>query len=233
MSVPQAIIDEATNVAASLLPEKSSARYEHEYAEFKKWQNENNVTGITEDVLLAYISNLSKKFSLNSLWSKWSMVKSCLFHKVIAFLKRRNERYVPKKAKTPSKTLTKEHVEKFILEAPDDKWLLAKVITIFGIFGCYRCDELLSLTLNDVEDLEKYIVVTLRETKNLTTMRFTITDDGCSFKPCVIYRKYAALRPHRSKDLRLFLTYRNGKCVALNAGQHTVGTVYLKRLLNI
>ncbi|KAB0805072.1 hypothetical protein PPYR_02042 [Photinus pyralis] len=184
MSVPQAIVDEATNVAASLLPEKSSARYEHEYAEFKKWQNENNVTGITEDVLLAYISSLSKKFSPNSLWSKWSMVKSCLqvrenidgrrFHKVIAFLKRRNERYVPKKAKT----LTKEHVEKFILEAPDDKWLLAEVITIFGIFGCCRCDELLSLTLNDVEDLEKYIVVTLRETKNLTTRRFTITDDG-------------------------------------------------------
>jgi hypothetical protein len=40
-----------------------------------------------------------------------------LFHKVVAFLKRRNERYVPKKAKV----LTKEQVEKFILEAPDEK----------------------------------------------------------------------------------------------------------------
>jgi hypothetical protein len=75
-----------------------------------------------------------------------------------------------------------------------------------------------------VEDLTKYIVVTLRETKNLTTRSFTITDYGCSFKPCAIYLKYAALRPQKSKDLRLFLTYRNGKCVALNAGQHTVGT---------
>jgi hypothetical protein len=48
---------------------------------------------------------------------------------VVAFLKRRNERYVPKKAKV----LTKEQVEKFILEAPDEKWLFAKVITIFGV----------------------------------------------------------------------------------------------------
>jgi hypothetical protein len=55
MSVPQAtsIIDEAASVTASLLPEKSSSRYEHEYAEFKKWQKE-NVTGVTEDVVLAY-----------------------------------------------------------------------------------------------------------------------------------------------------------------------------------
>jgi hypothetical protein len=48
---------------------------------------------------------------------------------VVAFLKRRNERHVPKKAKV----LTKEQVEKCILEAPDEKWLFAKVITIFGV----------------------------------------------------------------------------------------------------
>jgi integrase len=72
---------------------------------------------------------------------------------------------VPKKARV----LTKEQVEKFLVEAPDDYWLLYKVITIFGIFGACRCDELLSLTVKDVEDVEKYIIVTLRNTKNLTT----------------------------------------------------------------
>jgi hypothetical protein len=46
------------------------------------------------------------------------------FHKLVAFLKKQNERYVPKKAKV----LTKEQVETFILEAPDEKWLLSKVI---------------------------------------------------------------------------------------------------------
>ena len=132
---------------------------------------------------------------------------------MVAFLKKLNKRYVSKKAKT-----LPEQVEKFIPEAPDKKWLLAKIVTIFSIFGCCRCDELLSLTLNDVEDFGKCIVVTLGETKNFTSRRFTIKEDGCSFKPCDIYRKYAALRPQKNKDLRLFLTYRNGKCVALNAG---------------
>jgi hypothetical protein len=47
----------------------------------------------------------------------WYYSPSLLFHKVVAFLKRRNERYVPKKAKV----LTKEQVEKFILETPDEK----------------------------------------------------------------------------------------------------------------
>ena len=78
MNVLQDIIDVAANVAAYLLPEKSSARYEHEYAEFKKWQQEKNAIGVTEDVVLAYINNLSDQFIPNSLWSKWSMIKSCL-----------------------------------------------------------------------------------------------------------------------------------------------------------
>jgi hypothetical protein len=74
MNVPEEIKKEAINVASSLLP----ARYEREYEEFKNWQKNNNVTGVTEDVLLVYLHQLSGKFSPNSLWSKWSMLKSCL-----------------------------------------------------------------------------------------------------------------------------------------------------------
>ncbi|KAJ8918170.1 hypothetical protein NQ315_014036 [Exocentrus adspersus] len=192
--VPEAILKEAASVASSLLPEKSSSRYEP--------------NGVTEDVLLAYMNQLWARFSPNSLWTKWSMLKSCLeikesvqirrFQKVIAFLKRKNKRYIPRKAKV----LSKEQVERFRLDAPDDLWLLAKIVTIFGIFGCCRCDELLSLAMNDVEDMGKYVIVTLRQTKNLTTRRFTITDDGCSFQPCT-----------------------HGKCISLNAGHHTIGAV--------
>ncbi|KAJ8914695.1 hypothetical protein NQ315_017394 [Exocentrus adspersus] len=58
--------------------------------------------------------------------------------------------------------------------------------------------------MNDVEDMGKYVIVTLRQTK--TTRRFTITDDGCSFQPCTFYRKH-------------------GKCISLNAGHHTIGAV--------
>ncbi|KAJ8911188.1 hypothetical protein NQ315_006033 [Exocentrus adspersus] len=191
----------------------------------------NGVNGVTEDVLLAYMNQLSARFSPNSLWAKWSMLKSCLeikesvqirrFQKVIAFLKRKNERYILRK----TKVLSKEQVERFLLDAPDDLWLLAKIVTIFRTFGCCRCDELLSLDINDVEDMGKYVIVTLRQTKNLTTRRFTITDDGCSFQPCTFYRKYVNLWPPRTEHLRFFLTYRYGKCISLNAGHHTIGAV--------
>nr|XP_015835534.1 PREDICTED: uncharacterized protein LOC107397938 [Tribolium castaneum] len=228
--VPEAIRNEARSVVSGLLPKKSSARCEH-HLDFKNWQKKQNVGSVNEEVILAYLNQLSMKYSPNSLWSKWSMLKSCLeikenigtdrFYKVIAFLKRKNDRYTPKKAKI----LTKEQVETFLLEAPDDQWLLFKVVTIFGIFGACRCDELLSLTPNDVEDRGKYIIVTLRNTKNFTTRRFTITDEECRFQPCVLYRKYASLRPTQAESLRLFLTYRGGKCISLNAGQHTIGGI--------
>ncbi|KAJ8913969.1 hypothetical protein NQ315_008961 [Exocentrus adspersus] len=64
--------------------------------------------------------------------------------------------------------------------------------------------------MNDVEDMGKYVIVTLRQTENLTTRRFTITDDGCSFQPCTFYRKYVNLWPPRTEHLRFFLTYRHG-----------------------
>ncbi|KAJ8915318.1 hypothetical protein NQ315_014826 [Exocentrus adspersus] len=220
MNGPEAILKEAASVASK-----------REYRDFKNWQQKNGLNGVTEDVLLAYMNQLSARFSPNSLWAKWSMLKSCLeikesvqirrFQKVIAFLKRKNERYSPRKAKV----LSKEQVERFLLDAPDDLWLLAKIVTISGIFGCCRCDELLSLAMNDVEDMGKYVIVTLRQTKNLTTRRFTITDDGCSFQPCTFYRKYVNLRPPRTEHLRFFLTCRHGKCISLNAGHHTIGAV--------
>ncbi|KAJ8912681.1 hypothetical protein NQ315_011041 [Exocentrus adspersus] len=218
-----------TTVASSLLPEKSSSRYEREYRDFKKlaakewckWGNRRCSFGLHESII--------GRFSPNSLWAKWSMLKSCLeikesvqirrFQKVIAFLKRKNERYIPRKAKV----LSKEQVERFC-------WMLLelakpKILTIFGIFGCCRCDELLSLAMNDVEDMGKYGIVTLRQTENLTTRRFIITDDGCSFQPCTFYRKYVNLWPPRTEHLRFFLTYRHGKCISLNAGHHTIGAV--------
>jgi hypothetical protein len=55
---------------------------------FKNWQKNNNVTGVTEDVLLVYLHQLSDKFSPNSLWSKWSMLKSCLEIKETAEVRR-------------------------------------------------------------------------------------------------------------------------------------------------
>lgn len=99
MNVPKEIIEAASSVASSLLPAKSASRYEREYDDFKKWQNKNSVIGVTEDVLLVYLNQLSARFSPNTLWAKWSMLKSCLELKENApvrrfvFLKKFIEKY--------------------------------------------------------------------------------------------------------------------------------------------
>ncbi|KAJ8913970.1 hypothetical protein NQ315_008962 [Exocentrus adspersus] len=126
MNVPEAILEEAASVASSLLPEKSSSRYKREYRDFKNWQRKNGVNGVTEDVLLVYMNQLSansaqihygqKEIKESVQIRRFVFLLKIIcknltfrFQKVIAFLKRKNERYIPRKAKV----LTKEQVERF------------------------------------------------------------------------------------------------------------------------
>lgn len=77
-AIPEEILDEAAAVSRDLLPTKTSNRYEKEYKVFTAWRNSKNVKVVNEDVLLCYLSGLSKKFAPNSLWTKISMLKTCL-----------------------------------------------------------------------------------------------------------------------------------------------------------
>ena len=58
------------------------------------------------------------------------------YRKLAAFLKRNNVGYQPKKAKT----LTREQVNKFLVEALDDIYLMIKVCIIIGVSGACRRD---------------------------------------------------------------------------------------------
>ena len=60
-----------------------------------------------------------------------------------------------------SKVLTADQVAKFILEAPDKKWLLTKVIFVFDIFGACQRDDLIHLTSDDEEDNGHFLAVFL------------------------------------------------------------------------
>jgi integrase len=187
------------------------------------------------------MSELAKNLRPSSLWSKLSMIKTCLslkeninidsFPKTTAFVKRQNIGYKPKK----SKTLTMEQVTKFINEAPDELWLLAKTVLIFGIFGACRRDDLVNLTVDDIKDNGSFLVVYVRNGKTHIPRTFTITDDGCSFKPCCIYRKYLKLRPKHVTSRRFFLNYRNGKCINANVGVNTMAAIPSKvaKFLNL
>ncbi|KAJ3649653.1 hypothetical protein Zmor_021381 [Zophobas morio] len=146
--VPFDLSKAAAAATEELLPSKSKERYEKQFQIFEDWRRLKNVTSLTEDVFLAYFAEKSNSYKASSLWSTYSMLKAVLllkenldiskFCKVTAYLKRKSAGYQPKK----SKCLSRDQIDKFLLEAPDKEFLLMKVALIFGVSGACRCDEL-------------------------------------------------------------------------------------------
>lgn len=60
-STPPNITEAANSVINNLLPKISKKRYEDSYQKFMLWRNKKNVTTFSENVLLAYFGELSKK----------------------------------------------------------------------------------------------------------------------------------------------------------------------------
>ncbi|KAJ8910246.1 hypothetical protein NQ315_014455 [Exocentrus adspersus] len=90
----------------------------------------NCVRKITEDSVLVYFSNRAKTLKPSSLWSKHSMLRTCInikqntdikYRKLIAFLKRQACGYKPKKSLT-----FEREVDKFLAEAPNEVYLSMK-----------------------------------------------------------------------------------------------------------
>lgn len=57
-SLPAKILARARQADGKLIPEKSRQRYQKEFELFKKWQKENHVKSVCEDVIMAYIDEL-------------------------------------------------------------------------------------------------------------------------------------------------------------------------------
>lgn len=125
---------EAVNIATlDLLPKKSRQKYEYAYNRFMDYRKNKNTSSFSENVVMAYFLELCSKMKSSTLWANYSMLKSTLaikhdvniskFPKLRSLLKRQSEGYKAKK----SKILTKEEVNKFILEASDKEYLMIKV----------------------------------------------------------------------------------------------------------
>ncbi|KAJ8966599.1 hypothetical protein NQ317_015986 [Molorchus minor] len=190
-------IAEAANIAISnLLPTKSRSLYDIAYNR--------------ENVLLAYFSENAKNYKSSTLWAQYSMVKSCLiiydnidiskFPKLIApFEKNR---------------------------ADDKEFLMIKVFQllslILGIAGACRTDELVNLTVDDIEDVGSSWIVKIPNTKTKIPRIFVVTDVGNMLE---LFRKYLSLRPPHVKHKRLFLYYKVGKCSSQPVGKNTMGKI--------
>ncbi|KAF2881012.1 hypothetical protein ILUMI_25160 [Ignelater luminosus] len=188
-----------------LPPSKSSTVYEAAYQRFIKWCTEKDINNYSEDVLLEYFSEMAnnKKMKSSSLWSQYSMVKSLL------------NRYVPKKARV----LTKDQLDKFLTDAPDEKYLGIKVILILGISGSCRCDDLVKLKIEDIEDFGSSLLVRIPDSKTHKMRSFSVIGEEYISK----YRKYVSLRPPGMDEQRFFLKYQNGVCCRMVMGIHKIG----------
>ncbi|XP_074037660.1 uncharacterized protein [Leptinotarsa decemlineata] len=165
---------------------------------------------VTETVFLAYFQELSETYSPNSLWTKWSMLKSMVtihekrditkFNELQAFLKRKSKSYKPKK----SAVLSPKDVIRFLKDAPNDIHLLHKVVLIMGYFGGCRSQELLNMKISDIEDRDSVMVVNVPESKTGVSKKFTVVDEK-EFSALPLLRLYMSLRPKGIE--RFFLSF--------------------------
>lgn len=116
------------------MPNKSQAKYEQAYQEYRKWCSKNNIETTTDDSILKYFTTDLAPYKASTLWPKYSMLRSTIklfeeidistFPSIIPYLKSKGDDH--KTIKTL--TLSKEHVDKFLAEADNKEHLLNKVI---------------------------------------------------------------------------------------------------------
>ncbi|KAJ8982331.1 hypothetical protein NQ317_009446 [Molorchus minor] len=109
-----------------------------------------------------------------------------------------------------------------MVNADDKEFLMIKVGLILGIAGACRTDELVNLTVDDIEDVGSSLIVKIPNTKTKISRIFVVTDVGNMLE---LFRKYLYLRPPHVKHKRLFLYYKAGKCSSQPVGKNTMGKI--------
>lgn len=228
--LPDSILEAAAEANLELLPAISKQRYERQYDHFIQWARQKGTTNFKkEEVLLAYFLELSKVMRPNTLWSRFSMIKAVMklrenfnigqFYKLITFLKKQSVGFSPKKAKV----FNKEDIAKFMVEAPDDVYLLIKVATIFGLAGACRRVELTNITLENIEVKGNYITIKITDSKNHTSRAFVISEEVNNSRYFKLIKKYASLRPLNTPHRRFFVQFKQGKCTNQCVGINSFG----------
>ncbi|KAJ8975624.1 hypothetical protein NQ317_005737 [Molorchus minor] len=167
-----------------------------------------NASSFLENLVMAYFLELCSKMKSSTFWANYSMLQStfAIKHdvdlKLRLLLKWQAKDYRPKQFKI----LTKEKINKFIQEASDKEYLMIKVALIFGVSGACRMDELVRMTLQDVEDIQSKLVTSILDSKTKKPRSFAVNQMYLN-----VYRKYVELRPENINSVFFFFQYRNEK----------------------
>jgi integrase len=210
-----------------LIPSKSKERYDKTYEIFKDWLDEKGAA-ITEKSLLAYfVQRISKLKSPGSLWAENSMLTSTInlhdgtdiskFNKLVAFLN------IPGHYSKKSNVFSRQEMNKFLLEAPND-YILMKAVMIMGIAGALRRDELHKMTVDNITDKGSMIIVTKTNIRRSCTI-IDNPDEAVNFSDITSIRKYFLLRPKKTDTNTFSYAVRQGKCVNQVVGINTMGQI--------
>lgn len=162
------------------------------------------------------------------------------FCKLKNFLKRKSTGYQPR----TSMIFSRENINKFITEAPDETYLLMKVyphlffliaaftfftllqvVVLFGICGACSREELHDISILDIQDKDDTLVVSLPDTKTNHKRFFTLINEMEVINTRQLYKKYIALRPEHINHDKLFIFYKDNKCTVQRIGINTLGKV--------
>lgn len=154
IGTPPELVALAVSTTANLLPTKSKDVYLQQYNLLMNWREKKCTISFSENVILAYFSELSKTMKSSTLWKVYSMLRTTVgikhnidlskYSKLRAFLKKESQGFTAKK----SRTLTGEEVNKFLTIAPDTIHLGTKVketksnklllVLIGCVLGCFN-----------------------------------------------------------------------------------------------
>ncbi|KAJ8912448.1 hypothetical protein NQ315_002814 [Exocentrus adspersus] len=178
-NIPAIVAARAEKANEELLPKKSKLLYDKEYERFETWTSRNSVIAVSETVLMGYFQELPQHIVDEV--DRYSMLKTTLlvyrkvnigeYHRLEAYLKQMSKGYIPKK----SKILTREDILKFIKEASSHTYLLEKVVLVMGVFGRLRRDELVKLSIDDIDDKGSVVIVRINDTKTRVPKCFFCT----------------------------------------------------------
>lgn len=137
-------------------------------------------------------------------------------------MKTKCRNYQPKK----TATFSRNDVYKFLLEAPDQRWILQKVVLIMNIFGGCRCDELSRMSINDVqknfEVIKLTLIVEISFIKTGVTRSFTVVENEMGNLFLDLYKKYKKRRPLSDKP---FLQCQKGSFISQVLGVNSIAKV--------
>ncbi|KAJ6626763.1 Transcription factor grauzone, partial [Pseudolycoriella hygida] len=224
--VPPQIFESDDKALGQMMHKKSINRYRQAYEVFKKWQTSYGSTGYDEKTMMAYFASVEEKYSPNTMWSMYSMIRKTIIwkhnidiskhSKLLSWLKQKNGGY----KSTRSNVFEAEEISRFVVEAPNSSYLAMKVILAFGIMGIFRGSEVINLTIDNIKDNGDDIIVRVPSRK-IKTSKVCVVDGEFTN----IIREYLKLRPPNVPTNRLFLQYRDGKCTRQVMGKNTIANV--------